>query len=98
MKVTEPNAQSLECERLIWDRDMRILENWNRSLLEMENSTSTGSTLDPNLNLSSMCFLKDFQVRLIFCRLACLVLVSGHFVRVYNEILGSKMNTLRTDF
>ena len=79
--MTEPNAQSLECERLIWDRDMRILENWNRSLLETENSSSAGSTLNPNLNLSSMCFLKDFQVRLIFCLLTCMVLVSGYFVR-----------------
>ena len=95
MKVTEPNAQSVECERLIWDRDMRILENWNRSLLETENSSST---LNPNLNLSSMCFLKDFQVRLMLCLLTCSVLVSWHFVRVYNEKLRSKMKTLTTDF
>lgn len=41
------------CERMRWDRDLKILENWNRS------NTSTTST--SNINLSSVCFFKEFQ-------------------------------------
>ena len=72
--MTEANVQSVECERLIWDRDMRILEEF----AETENSSSSaGSISNPNLNLSSMCSFKDFQVRLIFCLFTCSVLVSS---------------------
>ena len=48
-----------QCDWMKWNRDLRILENWNQTL-EMENSSSSEAF---NLNTSSMCPLSlSFKV------------------------------------
>ena len=53
------NENLNQCDWMKWNRDLRILENWNQTL-EMENSSSSEAF---NLNISSMCPLSlSFKV------------------------------------